>query len=102
MLPSIAAPLLLRCVANAPCLRGGLLLQPLDPMVVIVRDCRCERHVTWHPDLGQGYDERLFLVWGSGVADDPTFVTGIRQVRGNVLGLIFDGNMLRSQVGRQR
>src|SRR5258708_10802426 len=71
-------------------------------MVVIVRDCRCERHVTWHPDLGQGDDERLFLVWGSDVADDPTFVTGIRQVRDNVLGLICDGNMLRSQIGRQR
>src|SRR4030095_4250087 len=36
------------------------------------------------------------------MAHDPTFVAGIRQVRDDVLGLICDGNMLRSEISDQR
>src|SRR5258707_8679474 len=41
-------------------------------------------------------NERFFLIRGSNMAHDATFVAGIRQVRDDVLGLICDGNMLRS------
>src|SRR5437016_12842159 len=36
------------------------------------------------------------------MAHDATFVAGIRQVRDDVLGLICDGNMLRSEISDQR
>src|SRR6266581_8738807 len=36
------------------------------------------------------------------MAHDATFVPGIRQVRDDVLGLICDGNMLRSEISDQR
>jgi hypothetical protein len=36
------------------------------------------------------------------MAHDATFVAGIRQVRDDVLGLICDGNMLRSEINDQR
>jgi hypothetical protein len=36
------------------------------------------------------------------MAHDATFVAGIRQVRDDVLSLICDGNMLRSEISDQR
>jgi len=36
------------------------------------------------------------------MAHDATVVAGIRQVRDDVLGLICDGNMLRSEISDQR
>src|SRR5712691_1060133 len=74
-----------------------LLLQLLYPMVVIIGDCRSERHRPGYPDLGQGDNERLLFIRGNNMAHDATFVAGIRQVRHDVLGLIGDANMLRSE-----
>jgi hypothetical protein len=76
----------------------NLLLQLLYPMVVIIGDCRSERHRPGYPDLSQGDNERLLFIRGNNMAYDATFVAGIRQVRDDVLGLICDANMLRSEI----
>ena len=67
-------------------------------MVVIIGDGRSERHRSRHPDLSQGDNERLSFPRRDDVAHDPTFVAGIRQIRDDVLGLICNGNVLRSEI----
>ena len=67
-------------------------------MVVVVGDSRSKGHRSRHPDLGQGHHGRLLFVWRNNMAHDATFVTSIRQVRDEVLSLICDGNVLRSEI----
>jgi hypothetical protein len=48
---------MLHAAAETQALGPTLLLQLLYPMVVIIGDCRSERHRLRHPDLGKGDHE---------------------------------------------
>src|SRR5689334_20347266 len=89
-------PRIIACVISL--LSPALLLQFLDPMVVIIGDGRSERHRSGHPDLSKRDNQRLSFFRWDNVTDNSTVVPGIRHIRDDRPGLVCGGDLLRSQV----